>query len=69
MSKIRQLARKIKLTPEQMYKATTIATNNNVTLDYAINLMKQRVARTSVRPTMTGSVRRAESYTILPDGE
>ena len=55
----------MKLTKKEKQRAITIAAINNLPIRKAINLVKRRITRVNTRPTIMGSVKRAESYYIL----
>lgn len=55
----------MKLTKQEQQKAITISTVNNLPIRKAINLVKRRLTRINARPTIIGSVKKAQPYYIL----
>ena len=55
----------MKLTKQEQQRATTIAAINNLPIRKAINLVKRRLTRINARPTIIGSVKKAQPYYIL----
>lgn len=55
----------MKLTKAQKQKARTLAAINGQPLRDCVRLVTRRAARLNNRPTMIGSVKKAESYFIL----
>jgi hypothetical protein len=55
----------MKLSKQSIQKARTIASINSVRLGKAIALVIRRQNRMNDRPTMVGSVKKAEGYYIL----
>lgn len=55
----------MKLSKQTIQKARTMATVNNIRLGKALAVVVRRQTRLNDRPTIVGSVKRAESYYIL----
>lgn len=56
---------KLKISPLTLQKARTLASINGTSVVHQLKVLARRTARLSTRATHTGSVSRAEPYTIL----